>query len=76
MKKIIRNMIKCNRCGDIIESVSVHSYVTCSCGTVSVDGGKEYLRRSFKNSKDDFTELSQFEEIISNEKECVYSKNH
>lgn len=33
------------RCGDIIESKSVHDFVTCSCGSCSVDGGYDYLRR-------------------------------
>ena len=43
---IIANKAKCKKCGDIIESVSVHDFVTCSCGAISVDGGKSYLRRS------------------------------
>lgn len=43
--KIIKNAIRCNRCGDEIESTSVHQFVTCGCGTCSVDGGHEYLRR-------------------------------
>lgn len=29
---IIKNRIKCLKCGDIIESNSVHYFVTCSCG--------------------------------------------
>lgn len=28
---IIRNAIQCKKCGDIIESVSVHDFKTCSC---------------------------------------------
>lgn len=63
MKKIIKNSIKCNLCGDVIVSDSVHSFVTCKCGCCSADGGNSYLRRCFKNSPDDFTELSEFEEI-------------
>lgn len=63
MKKpvVIRNMIKCNICGDIIESKYRHDYVTCSCGAVSVDGGHDYLRRSYK-SPDDYTEMSEWGE--------------
>lgn len=57
MVKIIKNMIRCNLCGDTIESVHVHDFVTCCCGTCSVDGGTEYLSRSFVNTSD-FTELS------------------
>lgn len=62
MKKIVRNMIKCNLCGDVIESKHRHDFVTCKCGSCSVDGGNDYLRRSFVNTKDDFTELSIFED--------------
>lgn len=68
MKKIIKNTIKCNLCGDIIESTFRHHFVTCSCGAVSVDGGKDYLRRCYTHSQNDFTELSQFEEIGFDEK--------
>ncbi|WP_436286300.1 DUF7695 domain-containing protein [Ruminococcus difficilis] len=55
---IIKNSIQCKHCGDIIESTHLHNYKTCSCGSVSVDGGHCYLRRCFKNSPEDFTELS------------------
>ena len=57
MQKIIKNQVKCLKCGDIIESKNRHDFVTCSCGNVSVDGGKDYLRRTFHN-KDDYEELS------------------
>jgi hypothetical protein len=62
MKKIIRNAIKCNHCGDIIESLYTHNFVKCSCGCCSVDGGKEYLKRGFMNSHDDFVEMSEVED--------------
>ena len=45
-EKILKNRIQCKYCDDIIESKTVHNFVTCSCGRCSVDGGKEYLRRS------------------------------
>lgn len=43
---IIENKIRCKKCGDIIESKTVHDYVTCKCGACAVDGGHTYLRRS------------------------------
>ncbi len=43
---IIRNSARCLRCGDHIESKHVHDFVTCKCGAISVDGGKEYFKRS------------------------------
>lgn len=59
-KKIIRNMAKCLKCGDVIESTHRHDFVTCSCGIISVDGGKDYLRRVGKFNY--LKELSEFEE--------------
>lgn len=42
-----RNICRCKICGDIIESKSVHDYVTCSCGACSTDGGLDYIIRSY-----------------------------
>jgi len=60
--RIIRNRIKCNHCGQIIESVTRHDFKTCKCESVSVDGGKDYLRRSFKE-KGDYEDLSETVEV-------------
>ena len=54
---IIKNAIRCNLCGDEIESKHCHDYVQCKCGACAVDGGHEYLRRVFKE-KGCYTELS------------------
>ena len=60
-KKIIRaNKIKCRKCGDVIESTSVHDFKFCSCGACAVDGGKEYLKRV--GEREDWEELSEYEE--------------
>ena len=67
---IIRNAIQCKICGDIIESVSVHDFKTCSCGACSVDGGHDYLRRCAK-SLDDFVDLSEFQRDPNEEKQCL-----
>lgn len=42
---IIHNRIKCLKCGDVIESKSVHDFRWCSCHSCAVDGGRQYLRR-------------------------------
>ena len=68
MRRIIKNSVKCNLCGDIIVSEDVHDFKFCKCGSVSVDGVNDYLRRTYKNSRDDYTELSEYEEIESTEK--------
>lgn len=65
--KIIRNAIQCKKCGDVIESVTVHDFKTCSCGTCSVDGGHFYLRRC-AISLEDFDDLSEFQEDSDEEK--------
>lgn len=62
MRKLTRNAAKCLLCGDIIESRSVHDFVTCNCGNISVDGGLDYAKRCFKQ-KDTWKELSEWEEI-------------
>ena len=68
MKKIIRNAIQCKLCGDIIESTYRHEYVQCKCGACAVDGGHDYLRRSFKD-KDGYIELSETEAITDTEEQ-------
>lgn len=67
MMKIVRNMAKCARCGDVIESKSVHDFVTCSCGAISVDGGHAYCKRSFMYSYDDIIDLSEWKEVPDKE---------
>ncbi len=42
----------CLECGYLIFSRARHDYRECHCGNISVDGGSDYLKSSFKdNSK-------------------------
>ena len=59
MRKILVNKIKCNKCGDIIESKSVHDFKVCKCESVAVDGGHDYLRRM--GNMGDWEDLSEYE---------------
>jgi hypothetical protein len=43
--KILKNSARCLLCDTEIESTSVHDFVTCPCGNLSVDGGHDYLKR-------------------------------
>jgi hypothetical protein len=43
--EILRNAARCRRCSVVVESTYVHHYQECSCGSIAVDGGREYLRR-------------------------------
>ncbi len=51
MSEIAKNRAGCMTCGDVIESVHVHDFKTCSCGDLSVDGGSHYMRRAGKMSE-------------------------
>ena len=57
--KILVNKIQCKKCKDIIESKYVHDFKWCSCKSIAVDGGLEYLRRV--GNLEDIIELSEFE---------------
>ena len=57
--KILVNTIHCKKCKDIIESKHVHDFQWCSCKSIAVDGGLEYLRRI--GNLEDIIELSEFE---------------
>lgn len=50
----MRNLAKCKKCGDIIESKSRHDFQMCSCGSIFVDGGTDYIRRG--GDPEDFDE--------------------
>ena len=58
-KNILVNKIQCKKCKDIIESKHVHDFKWCTCKSIAVDGGLEYLRRV--GNLEDITELSEFE---------------
>ena len=61
MNKITVNKIRCRKCGDIIESKSVHDFRSCKCRSVAVDGGHNYLRRV--GNLEDWEDLSEYEVI-------------
>lgn len=56
--EIRRNAAKCLKCGDAVESKSVHDFCSCSCGAMYVDGGHSYLRRG--GDLDCIEELSEW----------------
>lgn len=53
---IRKNSIRCKLCDTICTSRHVHDFVTCECGKVSADGGREYFKRC--GNQDDYEELS------------------
>lgn len=50
--QIVANRVQCLVCSDIIESRHRHDFVTCACGSTSLDGGKDYQRVLGTNWKD------------------------
>lgn len=48
----MRNIAKCRKCGDIIESVFTHHFTSCKCNAISIDGGTDYRRALAKDLND------------------------
>jgi hypothetical protein len=63
-KRLLSNKAQCRKCGDIIESKQVHDFVYCSCRTIAVDGGLEYLRRV-----GDLANIIELSEYVDEERE-------
>jgi len=57
---IVRNAVRCLLCNDVIESHYRHDFVACQCGSVCVDGGTSYLKRS--GEPDKYEDLSEYED--------------
>lgn len=55
--KIIRNRARCTHCLQVVESKHRHDFRSCRCGSISVDGGEVYIKRSAKDLSD-IVELS------------------
>lgn len=60
-KKILFNRARCRKCGTFLESKSVHDCQTCSCGAVTIDGGREYIRQIA-------VDLNDIEDLTEHEK--------
>ncbi len=65
MEKIIINKAKCKKCGDIIESKEINDFKRCTCGSIAVDGGHEYIKRV--GNKNNIIELSKFDNMVTKE---------
>lgn len=68
---ILSNKIQCNKCGDIIESLSGHDFKYCSCGSVAVDGGRNVYGMRRIGNPGDWADLS---EITSEEDDTWFEK--
>ncbi len=43
------NIAKCLACDTVLWSVNRHDYMTCKCGSLSIDGGIEYRKVSYND---------------------------
>lgn len=61
---ILRNRIRCLKCGDIIESKTRHDFVMCSCGACGVDGGagKNCFYQRIIGEDTDYENLTEYSE--------------
>lgn len=59
---ILRNLARCTRCLDVIESKDRYDMVECQCGAIFVDGGRDFIRRGFALAED-LDELSEIVEL-------------
>lgn len=65
--RLIRNAIRCKKCNDIIESKHHYDFKYCSCGSIFVDGGKEYCRYGWPGGllEDWIESLTEYEDESS-----------
>jgi len=77
--KILRNAVRCKRCGEIVESKYTHDFVGCKCFEesggregIAVDGGYSYLRRC--GDLDNYEDLSETR-LFTDEERDAYNKH-
>lgn len=59
IKTIKINKIKCKKCSSIIKSRDINNFKRCSCGTLAIAGGYEYLKRI--GNINDYEELYKYD---------------
>lgn len=74
--RIIYNSAKCLKCGDVLVSRYRHHFVTCTCKSISVDGGNEYARRVFGigASIDNYQDLTVYSDAPFEEIREVFAR--
>ena len=64
---IVVNRCQCVKCMDIIESKHRHDFVSCKCGAIFTDGGKDYVRRGAESLSDIIDMTESYEEEYESE---------
>ncbi len=73
---ILSNQIKCLNCGDEPFSAHRHDFRYCECGTVAVDGGMEYLKRSGLVGHFEEMSILMDDELVVKLSECMTDKQN
>jgi hypothetical protein len=64
-----QDAVHCLSCDDVVYSINRHDFRHCSCGNVSIDGGKDYTKISFKSkAKYKMVVLDLLTDLISDPK--------
>ena len=48
---VVSNQMRCEVCGEFVESTHRHDYRKCSCGNIGVDGGHDYARQTRRTDR-------------------------
>lgn len=67
------NAARCLHCGDIIISRYRHDFVSCSCRDISVDGGAEYVKRSYMPGAQ-WEEITTEDELLAAQEQAKRKK--
>lgn len=59
---LTRNAVRCLRCNTEAESTHRHEMKSCACGLVSVDGGLDYKRVTWKEENAEYVDLCEYRE--------------
>ena len=66
-------ILKCKKCGDIIQSKHRHDMVWCKCHSIAIDGGDDYFR--WAGNKDDievYVSESEKDEQLAEQSDLIY----
>lgn len=51
---MIVQAIHCSKCNDIIYSRARHDFHSCMCGSISIDGGRDYTKIAWNSGEVDY----------------------
>lgn len=69
MKINIQNEAKCKACGDVVKCKTGEKTKTCSCGSLAVDGNRDFISRSIQSGQASWVKQSAYIEFNFAKKE-------